>query len=245
MLCKSEEYREDLIDDYKEKWGSVVIQNKYDGERSINIKNKFVNRRGTDLTKKYSHIKINTDCVIDGEICIFVDDKKLKTNFNKVRTKEHYNKAVFVVFDVLQFEGVNLMDKPLLERYSYLDRIKGENIIKVNELITPSWSEVLDLGLEGIIIKNPKGIYEFKRSEDNIKVKAIKQKDLVFTKFTEHNKGIRVETDNEIAITINGSQSQEVKRVLEKNGKAVIEVNYLEITENQKLRQPTFSRLKV
>ena len=244
MLCSGEDYRDTLTDDYRKKWGDIIIQNKYDGERAIFIGKRLVNRRGNDITPKYSHIKVNEDCVIDGEVVIFTDEQKLKTDFNMVRTKIHYGKAVFVVFDVIKFGGISLMDKPLKERYEYLNKITGDSIIKITELKSPSWSEVLELGLEGWIMKNPNGKYNFERSKDWIKVKRKIETFLKFNQYKIHNKGLTLINDDGYRCACNGEQHKEVKNIIDEKGFVEVGIEGMEMTKTGKIRQIVFKGLK-
>src|SRR3990172_10747905 len=98
MLCDERKSINELSESH------TITELKLDGERAIWLNGHFVNRRGTDLTKKYAHIKPEAkNAVLDGEIVVFAE--AWRTDFNKVRTTKHYAEAKYVVFDVLVWNG--------------------------------------------------------------------------------------------------------------------------------------------
>ena len=96
---------------------------------------------------------------------------------------------------------------------------------------------------EGIVIKNPVSIYENRRSRNWLKIKNIKSKDFKVNRYEVNPAGIVVYSDN-LKVQISGSEAIKVKNLIDETGSCNIEVNYLEETENNKLRQPTFKCIK-
>jgi ATP-dependent DNA ligase len=100
------------------------------------------------------------------------------------------------------------------------------------------------LGLEGIVGKLLSSPYlPGKRSPYWVKCKCEKVREMYFNKYTVNNAGIRVEDENEIAVQVSGHQSEAVKKEIDEKGKVLIEVKYLNVTENNRLRMPTFKRM--
>ena len=113
MLCRESKFKDTLIDDLRAEFKDISIELKLDGDRVLFVQNRLLNRRGLDITHKYPQIKIdNENTITDGEVCFF-DTDNLKTLFNLGRQKINWANCVYVIFDVLQFEGLNLKDKPL------------------------------------------------------------------------------------------------------------------------------------
>ncbi len=249
---------------------------KWDGERALlyfeGSKVRIQNRRGDDITFRYPELQIPNGkrAVIDGEIVVL--DSMGRSNFNLVAQRSHLQKTfdialrmktipvTFKAFDILSFEGENLTKLPLSDRRIILYR-EFTPIPTIFE-----WSLSLDregngialfgqaekLGLEGIIGKRLDSPYLYgKRSYYWRKCKCVKSIDMMFTRYTINNAGIRVENDNGIAVQIAGYQSTPVRQQIDRDGKAVVEVKIRRsdpdsyITKNGKLRMPTFKRLVV
>jgi len=233
MLCETA----DIEQAEKLNW---IKELKLDGDRTLFIKGRLINRRGYDVTKRYEHIKISNDVVTDGEIVVFTDD--LRTDFDMVRTKEHYNKAVYVIFDILKFNGKKLLNKPLIERREYLKKIKGKNIKTILDIKIPSWEEIVKRNLEGLIFKNPKSIYEFKRNKNWLKVKneKIEIQKVVDVRQTENN-AIVIFVENKgfpQKIVVNGKEKYNIKIG------DFVKVKFLERLQSGKLRQAVFGGIE-
>lgn len=224
MLC--EEITKEEMDKYPE----YIKELKLDGTRCLYISGRLINRRGIDVTPNYKHIKIEGNVVLDGELVFFVDE--FKTDFDLGRQKTNFSKVVFVVFDILKYNGENLMNKPLKERREFLAKIKGEGIRKITEFEGISWEDVEANNYEGLILKNPDSKYEFKRSEAWKKVKN--------TKFAQ-------DVIKEIAMTENGSkvailENRGVEQRVRVDGHNLcvgdkVTIEYLDITREGHLRQ--------
>ena len=79
------------------------------------------------------------------------------------------NPCLFV-FDIMHFNGENLMDKPIKERRKLLEKnmVETGNFVKLSELteikkksdLTRMIKTVLEQGLEGLVLKDAKSTYE-------------------------------------------------------------------------------------
>ncbi|CAG0920070.1 unnamed protein product, partial [Notodromas monacha] len=160
---------------------------KYDGERVQVHKHgndfKYFSRSLKPvLPHKVSHLKdfipkafpTGDDMILDSEI-LLVD-----TNTGKLLpfgTLGKHKKAAFedatvciFVFDCIHFNGENLMKKPLDERkrilQTHMTEIKNHvmfsevKLIKAKEELQGMISRVIKEGLEGLVLKDPKGMYE-------------------------------------------------------------------------------------
>ncbi len=108
------------------------------------------------------------------------------------------------VFDIVHYNGKDLMDVPQNERRSILEKIikeHGKKIVLTKKLVAEDekkamlfFKEALRLGHEGLMIKNLRGIYQpGKRVEGWVKLKNIREPlDLVIVK-AEWGEGKRVQ----------------------------------------------------
>ncbi len=181
---------------------------KLDGTRCICFKRRkevrFLNRRGIFFEKRYPEIvevlkKLKENFIIDGEIVVF--DKENKPNFYLLAEREHTDDkirieilskkfpATYVVFDILNLNGKDLKNYPLLKRKSILN-----NLIKDSERVKKCyytedgealWKVVKKLKLEGVMVKKKDSPYLQKRSELWLKVKTLKSLDVIICGYTE------------------------------------------------------------
>lgn len=233
MLCESM-----TIEQAEKELAGWQRELKLDGERAVWIKGHLINRRGVDLTKRYPQIKVGSDAVVDGEVVFFANG--IKTDFNKVRTKEYWKNAVYVVFDVLTFGKEDLRNKPLKDRQKLLKEVKGEAIKLITELPVPSWQEIKEKELEGLIFKNPESTYDFARSENWVKVKneTIETFEVVGLERGD-NEGFVALVDVEGVPQRVGIGSKTAQESIREGSH--IRVKYLERTAENRLRQPVFA----
>lgn len=232
MLADKEVLTPEQADEYINKgW---IYEPKIDGSRTLWVNGVLLNRRGIDTSKQYPHIKIdNEKTITDGEIAYL---KEGVFNFNEGRRKENWNKCVYVVWDILQFEGTKITDKPLKERKEYLKKLKGKNFILIDDL-NSSCSK------EGFMIKNPLSRYFLTRSNEWRKVKYTKKAVVDFTGYEDNDDGSITAYNEENYRVKVGKDIDKAKWYLDNEGKCSIEVNYLELTENKRFRQITFSKI--
>ncbi len=156
-----------------------------------------------------------------------------------------------VVFDVLKVNGEDLRHTELENRVGklemFIDKIKEgrEHFIKPKQHTNALdlWQKVKDNNLEGLILKNLKSKYRGERSSEWRKVKNWEETTLEFQEYEEHNKGITMENEEGIRVSVLGNQSKGVAEKIDKNGSVEAEIQYLERTEAGKYRQPTFKRV--
>jgi len=264
MLCESTT-EQDLSNFDKTKW---IAQEKKDGERIIavviNHDTILVNRRGKICNFHFEEVvedlKKLDDSIIDGEIISLEDDfnklqrRALTKDRDKLKLLQTEIPVKFMVFDVLAIGGVQkqnlITNKPLKDRIEILKQLFDGKQFNHTELL--EWGNINDifdkakkLNREGIVIKDLNGCYEGRRSKSWIKCKFFKEKDIVFTKYEVNPNGIRVENDEGIAVQVAGrEQSKEVKEILDKEGKVELTIQFLQETEDKKLRFPSCRGIK-
>lgn len=250
MLC--EPIREEDIS--KLNLENYVVEPKYDGSRAIWDKSKLIMRSGIDRTEKFKHIsdklkKLGISVVLDGEICFFENGKPA---FNKLLRKENYDKAIFVIFDILQFGDLNLRNLPLLKRRKYLEEFYYSFQFKQIEMI--SQFAIYDITefktiqrdfkeWEGLILKLKDSVYLNKRSDYWLKFKFEKTEDVNILDYEKTSGwgsyGVLITDKGRVAI-----KSKEDYDFYMENKPTIAEVRFLEINENGKMRMPVLERFK-
>lgn len=237
-----------------------IAQQKIDGCRCLAIclngEVRLLGRTGSNYTSKFPEIVEELkefNAVFDGEImCDTFEhtlsrvhtDNKLKTNLLVSEYPAKYH-----IFDLLNRENRDLRAEPLYKRLLFLQEMplqskKWLEVVKYTDDLIYLWEKALQMEWEGIIIKKLDSKYEGRRTWNWIKIKAIKSKDLMVNKYSINPAGIRAETNEGLAVQISGSNSQLVKKQIDETGSCKIEVNYLNVTNEGKLRQIVFKDLK-
>ncbi|MBL4678612.1 MAG: DNA ligase D [Mucilaginibacter sp.] len=175
---------------------------KWDGYRALSFinkgeveifsrNNKGFNDKYYPLTKLLQEWKINA--VIDGEILVLND--KGVSNFGALQNwrSEADGELVYYVFDLLWYDGKNLMGLPLNERQAVLrdviptddDRIRISQTFKANG--TEFFEAAKKIGLEGIMAKRMSSTYiTDNRSKDWLKIKINQRQEVVIGGFTKN-----------------------------------------------------------
>ena len=264
MLCGSiKSLNEIYINNY-------IAEQKFDGERILLIKKgnsvSMLNRRGALKEDVYIELKeematLNFDFIIDGEVCstngLFNDLQRraLLRNTAEIQKRRETIPIIFHIFDIIELNGENKTMLPLMERKKLLTDNFGKltpNLITAEltpyvegeENINALWSKIVNEKKEGIVLKLKDGVYVFKRSNNWVKLKTWETVDLKMTKYTINNAGIRLENDNGDAVQCSGFQADGVKKQMDELGYAIVEVQFLEKTNDKRLRFPSFKCLK-
>ena len=114
--------------------------------------------------------------LIDGEAVIVRDDGT--SDFHALRSRAPGHEAVLYAFDLLQHDGADLRDLPLIERKRRLARLLGNarrQAIQFNEHLDGDGPTVFDhvcrMGLEGIVSKRTDAPYRSGPSKTWLKSK--------------------------------------------------------------------------
>jgi len=169
-----------------------VFEPKLDGFRAllyVNTDLVFLSRNNLPLNERFpdligfrKNIKAES-CVLDGEI-IALDDNGTP-HISLLGTKP----SVYVVFDILQKNGVSLINKPLLERKKILEETvkDGKNIEKNFYTYNGPelWKLMLEKNFEGVMAKQENSkYYPGLRSKVWLKIKNINTADCVIIGYT-------------------------------------------------------------
>ncbi len=180
---------------FEVKWdGYRAIAEIQDGEVSLYSRNLI------PLNKKFSPIveslkKFRSGTVFDGEIVV-VDDRgrpdfQMLQNYQKTGSGH----LLYYVFDLLYFDGHDLMNLPLIRRKNLLKRILPSDAkIRFSDHVSKKGAQFFDAvrekGLEGIVAKHSQSAYRMgRRSRQWLKIKARLTQDCVIAGFTEARGG--------------------------------------------------------
>ncbi len=174
---------------------------KWDGYRAIAVINKnqaeLISRNNIPFDKYYPINKLlngwDINAVIDGEIVV-LNDKGL-SDFGALQNwrSEADGNLVYYVFDILWYEGKNLMGLPLIQRQAILKEILPDNDdrIRLSKVFAANGIEFFDaaakIGMEGIIAKKADSIYTADlRSKEWLKIKAQRRQEVIIAGFTKN-----------------------------------------------------------
>ncbi|MGZ3753994.1 MAG: DNA ligase D [Mucilaginibacter sp.] len=179
-----------------------LFEVKWDGYRAIAVIDKngaeLISRNNIPFDKFYpiknllKQWKINA--VIDGEILV-LNDKGI-SDFGALQNwrSEADGNLVYYVFDILWYEGKNVMGLPLTDRQALLrsilptndDRIRLSKVFKTNGIEFFNAAE--KIGLEGIIAKKADSGYTADlRSREWLKIKTHKRQEVIIAGFTKNH----------------------------------------------------------
>lgn len=240
---------------------------------------RFYSRSGKEFLT-FEHLKpyaIALAAHMKGHQVVF-DSEVMSGEFNKtvgdVRRKDaQATDAVLYVFDVLSMSTFNREDKngsaadgSYLERRKKLVDLFGHHDknapIRLNErYLVNSFDEIYTIyencrnkGLEGLIIKDPKGLYHRRRNHAWMKIKAADSVDIIVTGTQEGtgkaagSLGALVCDFNGVSVNVGSGLSDDQRASFWANKDQllgrIVEVLYHEITPDKSLRHPRFVRFR-
>ena len=236
---------------------------------------RFFTARGahTEFTSKYPSVisdgkKLNCNsCILDGEF--FFYDARGTDVFLTIAAKAEKigsKKFKFVAFDILRYNGRDTRDMPYVDRKSLLDKVVPTSltIIKENEFFETDklrfYEEQLEAGAEGVIVKTKFGRYFPGRSDEWKKVKRFVTLDVIIKGATAGT-GNRESTFGalkcyypiggeltyigDVGTGFNNHDLAQIVDILRERKPFVIEVNFMKMTDDKKMRHPSFKRLRL
>jgi bifunctional non-homologous end joining protein LigD len=182
MECK-EVHEPEQLPTNRSDW---LYEIKWDGYRTIAVKRRtsarLYTRTGKTPTCRHSHIEEALhssqlpDCTLDGELIAF--DENRVPRFQLLQNS-HRNNApvVFVVFDIVNYDGRNVTGLPLHERKQLLRSLSEElpnGLVALSEEIEADIGNMLRVlrrkQMEGVVAKSRRSIYRAgKVSQDWVK----------------------------------------------------------------------------
>lgn len=158
--------------------GRYIFEPKIDGHRLILSRRggvtKLYTRHGNDVTAKYPElITAGPDIILDGELAVMDPDTGVP-DFELTMSRFHGRKLpiVYVVFDILLYEGVGLRSLPLMERKAVLDRAVSDNgtiskTVYADGRGEDLWDAIVARNMEGIVAKRKDSVYATGKRSDN------------------------------------------------------------------------------
>jgi bifunctional non-homologous end joining protein LigD len=179
-----------------------VYEVKWDGYRALGFINKgeveVLSRNNKTFNEKFYPIyqallqwKINA--VVDGEILVL--NEKGISNFGDLQNwrSEADGELVYYIFDLLWYNGRNLMDLPLSSRHAILKEVIpiSDDRIRVSAVFNASGKDFFRaaerMGLEGIIAKKANSSYSpDNRSREWLKIKVHKRQEVIIAGYTKN-----------------------------------------------------------
>jgi DNA ligase D-like protein (predicted ligase) len=190
--------------DFGEDW---LLERKLDGERCVARKDgagvRLESRTGKDLTGTYPEVRAAVaaqrprQMLLDGEVVAYDGEQ---TSFSRLQQRlgvaepspQHVAAypVVYCVFDVLEFDGDDLTDQPLLERRARLGKvIRPDAALQLTEAWRGDsqrrFAEACRSGWEGLMAKRADAPYTRGRSKDWLKLKCSWEQEFVIGGFTD------------------------------------------------------------
>jgi DNA ligase-1 len=190
-----------------------IFEPKIDGHRLILSQTdgepRLYTRHNNECTRRYPELIANFgyDVILDGEIaCTDPDTGKIcfesvMSRMSSIRTEKVRKLAVelpanYVVFDVLQLNGVDLRGLPLMKRKEILAGLtfpSGVPIAKIPYVEGEGialFEQIAALKMEGIVAKRMNSIYESRRSDAWLKIINWTYVDVVISGYRKGNFGL-------------------------------------------------------
>jgi len=175
---------------------------KWDGYRALAFVNKgkveLQSRNNKTFNDKFYPIhellqKFKINALLDGEVLVL--NNKGVSNFGALQNwrSEADGELVFYVFDILWYEGKNLMELPLNHRQAILREVLpiDDDRIRIGKVFNASgidfFSAAEKMGLEGIMAKKINSTYVAdRRSKEWLKIKVHKRQEVVIAGYTRN-----------------------------------------------------------
>lgn len=186
-----------LVDGIPSDESQWVYELKYDGFRALAATSggnaAMLSRNGLDLAGRFPAVAAAVarlrkhEAVLDGEIVAIGEDGVPR--FELLQRGEGA-RTVFVVFDLLWLDGVDLRSQPIESRRELLEKLlrrapAGVELAgRIDSPAKAALEAVARLGWEGLIAKRRESRYEQKRSKAWLKIKAINAQELAIVGFT-------------------------------------------------------------
>jgi bifunctional non-homologous end joining protein LigD len=195
------------LTDRREFGDDWLLERKFDGERCVARRDggkvRLESRTARDLTGTYPEVRAAVaaqrarDLLLDGEVVAYDGEQ---TSFSRLQQRlgltnpsaDHVAAypVVFCVFDLLEVDGEDLTDRPLLERRARLaSSVRASAALQLSEAwrgdAQRRFAEACRSGWEGLIAKRADAPYARGRSRDWLKLKCVGEQELVIGGYTD------------------------------------------------------------
>ena len=190
--------------DFGDDW---LLERKFDGERCVARKDggevRLESRTAKDLTGTYPEVRAavagqrDRQLLLDGEVVAFDGEQ---TSFSRLQQRLGVRNpspervaaypVVFCVFDLLELDGDDLRERPLLERRARLTAaIRPSAALQLSEAWRDDsqrrFAQACRAGWEGLIAKRAQAPYVSGRSRDWLKLKCVWEQEFVIGGYTD------------------------------------------------------------
>jgi bifunctional non-homologous end joining protein LigD len=184
-----------------------LLERKFDGERCVARKMSsevhLESRSGRDLTDTYPEVSAAVaaqparDLLLDGEVVAYDVDQTSFTRLQQRLGVSHPSSeqvakypVAYCVFDLLEIDGEDLTDRPLVERRARMTRtIRSSSALQCSEAWRDDAEErfagACRSGWEGLIAKRADAPYVAGRSKDWLKLKCVWEQEFVIGGYTD------------------------------------------------------------
>jgi bifunctional non-homologous end joining protein LigD len=178
-----------------------LFETKWDGYRAIadvqNGKVSLYSRNQLSFNKDYPSVvksveKISHNVVLDGEIVVM--EKNGTSNFQALQSFRSTGKGnlVYVVFDLLELDGEDLRELPLVQRKELLEdiikQLDDDKVLYSSHVMNDGeklYERAKKKGWEGIIAKEAESMYsEGSRSSSWLKMKVVDEQEAIICGYT-------------------------------------------------------------
>jgi bifunctional non-homologous end joining protein LigD len=175
-----------------------LYEPKWDGYRALVTVSSgevtFTSRRANDLTQRFADLARrvapalrSADAVLDGEICAL--DERGRSSFSLLQSGT--GTLALIVFDLLELDTEPLIDLPLTERRTRLEKLVDRS--RGSVLVSPQFDDgdallvaAQEQGLEGVVAKRADSPYQpGQRSLDWRKLKVRQNQEVVVVGYTK------------------------------------------------------------
>jgi bifunctional non-homologous end joining protein LigD len=195
------------LTDRREFGDDWLLERKFDGERCVARKDggevKLESRTGKDLSGTYPEVRAAVaaqhapSLLLDGEVVAY---EGAQTSFSRLQQRLGVREpspelatkfpVVHCVFDLIEVDGDDLSDRPLLERRARLEKeIRPRQALRLSEAWRGDsqlrFAEACRSGWEGLIAKRADAPYEPGRSRDWLKLKCTWEQEFVIGGYTD------------------------------------------------------------
>ena len=177
-----------------------VFEVKWDGYRALGYvregEARLVSRNENDLTARFPQVVKalakavrSPECVVDGEVCAL--DEQGRPSFSAMQQGKPDTPLVYAVFDLLELDGVPVVDLPLRERRDRLEQLLDtkDSPVQLSAAFDDGhalYEAALEQDLEGVMAKRLSSLYsEGKRTRSWLKIKTHARQEFVICGWTK------------------------------------------------------------
>jgi bifunctional non-homologous end joining protein LigD len=187
-----------------------LFEVKWDGVRAVafldNEEVRLQSRSGLRCERQYPELAVMphqlaaSQAVLDGEIAVLdakgvsrfhlIQPRIANTDPNTIAHLVRSTPVVYFAFDLLYLDGYDLRGVALDKRRELLQQVLTPGpSVRISDIVPGAGEDLLDAarenGLEGIVAKHARSIYESRRSREWLKIKIVGEQEFVIGGFTQ------------------------------------------------------------